>query len=126
LTATGQKSVDHNPLAGKNPEKLVGHDPGKIRIPFVAEVDERHRKAHNGDHDQVTIEQDGVCQEHVVAVGNKVIREDQGGGDEDRVDPKTPKIIGTEGLEKIAEEDQSFSDIASRPPQEHFDHSAIG
>jgi hypothetical protein len=30
LTATCQKSVDHNPLTGKNPEKLVGHNPGKI------------------------------------------------------------------------------------------------
>lgn len=48
-------------------------------------------------------------------MGDKIIRHDKGGGDEDGIDPKSPEIIGPEGFEKIAEEDDGFPDIASRP-----------
>ena len=59
-------------------------------------------------------------------MGNKIIRHNQSRSDNDGIDPESPEIIGPKGREKIAEEDQGFPDIASRPAQEHFDHSAIG
>jgi len=101
LTPASQEGVGHNPLARQDPEKLVGHYPGKVGIPLITEVDGRHRNAHNGNHDQVPEEPKRIRQKQVVAVGDQEIGDDQSGGNQDGVNPKAPEVIGPERFIKV-------------------------
>jgi len=113
-------------LARKDPEKLIGHDPGKVGIPLVAEVDGRHRNAHNGNHGHISEEPREIRQKQIVAVDDKEIGDNQSGGDQDRVDPKAPEVIFPEGFKNVGQEYQGLPNVASSPAQKHFHHPAVG